>query len=115
MSDTFTLGTQLIVSIALAFVVISVTWRAATGRLVRNQTVGIRIPSTMASERAWQVGHRAALPVTWLLAFVAAAADIAALAGVATMLTMWLWVAASVVVLAIAGVVAGRAARRAAD
>lgn len=115
MSDTFTLGTQLIVSIALSFVIISVTWRAATGRLVRNQTAGIRIPSTMASEKAWQVGHRAALPVMWLLAPVAAVADVAAVGGVAAMLTMWLWVAASVLVVIIAGVIAGRAARRVTD
>lgn len=112
MSDTFTLGIQLIVSIALAFVVISVTARAATGRLVRNQTAGIRIPSTMVSEKAWRAGHRAALPVMWLLAPVAAGADIAALSGLATMLTMWLWVAASVAVVIVGGVVAGRAARR---
>ncbi|MFA4082906.1 SdpI family protein [Mycobacteroides salmoniphilum] len=115
MSDTFTLGTQLIVSAAFVVVVISVTWRAATGYLARNQTMGIRIPSTMSSENAWRAGHRAALPVMWLLVLVAAAADMAALSGVATVLTMSLWAVASVIVVIIAGVVAGRAARGAAE
>ena len=45
----------------LAFVLIAVDWAAASGRLARNQWVGIRIPSTMRSDRAWVAGHRAAL------------------------------------------------------
>lgn len=115
MPDTFMLGFQLIFTALLAVIVVSVTWRAATGRLARNQTMGIRIPPTMASEEAWQAGHRAALPVTWLLVPVAAAADLAAINGVAAMLTMLLWAIAIVVVVTIAAVVAGRAARRVSD
>src|ERR1700679_2196404 len=45
----------------LAFVLIAVDWAAASGRLRRNQWVGIRIPSTMRGDRAWVAGHRAAL------------------------------------------------------
>ena len=32
---------------------------SAAGRLPRNGFVGIRIPSTMRSDRAWLAGHRA--------------------------------------------------------
>lgn len=115
MSDTFTLGFQLIVTALLAVIVVSVTWRAASGRLARNQTMGIRIPSTMASEKAWQAGHRAALPVTCLLVPVAAIADLTALNGAASVLVMLLWAIAAVVVVVMAAVVAGRAARRVSD
>jgi uncharacterized membrane protein len=45
----------------LAFLLVAVDWAAATGRLRRNHWVGIRIPSTMRSDRAWVAGHRAAL------------------------------------------------------
>ncbi|WP_298042447.1 SdpI family protein [uncultured Citricoccus sp.] len=38
---------------------------AASGRLKRNQFVGIRLPSTMASEEAWLAAHiRAKRPTT---------------------------------------------------
>lgn len=33
---------------------------AASGRLKRNQAAGIRLPSTLASDEAWLVAHRAA-------------------------------------------------------
>ena len=45
----------------LAFVLVAVDWAAASGRLRRNQWVGIRIPSTMGSDVGWVAGHRAAL------------------------------------------------------
>lgn len=35
--------------------------RSAKGSLKRNPWAGIRIPSTMASEAAWDAGHRAAV------------------------------------------------------
>lgn len=41
---------------------------AATGRIRRNQLIGIRLPSTMASDAAWHAGHRAAVgPACWSL------------------------------------------------
>jgi hypothetical protein len=55
-------------------VIIVTTRRAASGRLPRNQWVGIRSPSTMRSEQAWVAGHQAAqrlIPV-YLLITVAA-------------------------------------------
>jgi p-aminobenzoyl-glutamate transporter AbgT len=45
----------------LAFLLVAIDWAAANGRLRRNQWVGIRIPSTMRSDRAWVAGHQAAL------------------------------------------------------
>lgn len=45
----------------LAFLLVAIDWAAASGRLRRNQWVGIRLPSTMRSDRAWVAGHRAAL------------------------------------------------------
>lgn len=37
----------------------------AAGGMERNHTVGIRIWSTMSSQRAWAAGHRAAVPGCW--------------------------------------------------
>jgi hypothetical protein len=52
---------------------------AAAGRIARNAFVGIRLPSTMASDAAWHAGHRAAVaPACWSLA-VLLLADVAAL------------------------------------
>lgn len=50
-----------LVLIGLTALLITLNWRAANGRLRRNQSVGIRTPSTMRSDQAWGAGHRAAL------------------------------------------------------
>lgn len=42
------------------------TWRAASGKLGRNDLVGVRTRVTMSSDEAWQTGHRAALGPTLL-------------------------------------------------
>ncbi|HEU0205710.1 MAG TPA: SdpI family protein [Pseudolysinimonas sp.] len=43
-----------------------------TGRLPRNGFLGLRIPSTLASDDAWRAGHRAAALPAWC-GFAAAA------------------------------------------
>jgi hypothetical protein len=45
-------------------VLIRVNWRAANGRLPRNQSTGLRTAATMRSDKAWVAGHRAALRLT---------------------------------------------------
>jgi uncharacterized membrane protein len=53
------------------------------GRLPRNGFLGLRIPSTMSSDEAWQAGHRAAVVPAWI-GFVVIA--------VVAMLSMFLFV-----------------------
>ncbi|WP_137725688.1 SdpI family protein [Prescottella subtropica] len=59
---TFTIGGALIVWALRS---------AASGRLRRNHYVGIRTATTMASDEAWTVAHRAGRPLTetggWLM------------------------------------------------
>lgn len=38
---------------------------AASGRLKRNGFLGIRLPTMLASETAWRLGHRAAAKPAW--------------------------------------------------
>jgi hypothetical protein len=53
---------------------------SATGRLPRNLFAGIRIPSTLRSDEAWDAGHRAAASALTVAGFgpVVAAAVVAA-------------------------------------
>ncbi|WP_328291326.1 SdpI family protein [Kineococcus sp. NBC_00420] len=45
------------------------------GTLVNNGVIGIRTPQTRASEEAWRVGHRAAVPLLlWVVRTAVAAA-----------------------------------------
>jgi uncharacterized membrane protein len=106
----------------VATVIATVTARAAAGSLARNQWTGIRTPSTMRSDHAWQAGHRAAHRLTPLY-FVNAVAACAVL--VVAVRRQWsvgaitgIGVAAFVTLIAIAvyaTIRAGRAARSADD
>lgn len=50
--------------LGIAVLMATVTSRAASGRLRRNQWTGIRTPSTMRSDEAWVAGHAAAQRLT---------------------------------------------------
>lgn len=56
-----------------------VTRRAAAGRLRRNGWAGIRVPSTLRSENAWQRGHLAAVPLSDLAGATFAVSGLVAL------------------------------------
>lgn len=54
------------------------------GDLLPNRSVGIRIPSTLASDEAWYAGHRAALPaLRWTAIGCYAFGSLALLTGLA--------------------------------
>jgi uncharacterized membrane protein len=98
----------------LTFVLIAVDWAASTGRLRRNHWAGIRIPSTMRSDRAWVAGHRAALRLTPLHLLTGIGLLVAALTAptVRNVRLVGLGGAAVFVLVAIVtGLVAGRAAK----
>jgi hypothetical protein len=70
-------GTAAVLLVVVDAVIIVTTRRAASGRLPRNQWMGIRSPSTMRSDQAWVAGHQAAqrlMPVYLLITGVACAA-----------------------------------------
>ncbi|MFC8680179.1 SdpI family protein [Microbacterium ureisolvens] len=52
---------------------------AASGRLGRNQLAGVRLPSTLASDKAWLAGHRAARRPTEIAGWCALASAAPAL------------------------------------
>jgi len=109
-----TVALAIILSILGAILVIGGAL-SATGRLPMNPIVGIRIPSTMMSDAAWKAAHRAAGPYLILCGLCAFAGMVLALA-VPSMdpLALTLIPAAAVlVVLAIAVIIASRAATRA--
>ena len=98
----------------LAFVLIAVDWAAASGRLRRNQWVGIRTPSTMRGDQAWVAGHRAALRLMPLHLLTGIALVVAVLCAptVGTVHLVGIGGAAVfVVVAAVTGIIAGRAAK----
>jgi hypothetical protein len=53
--------------IAAGIVLILAALRGREGRLARNGLLGIRLPSTMRSDAAWDAAHRA----SWLATFLA--------------------------------------------
>jgi hypothetical protein len=71
-----------IVSLLLLAVLWLAAWicrAAASGRITRNHVIGIRLPSTLASDEAWRVGHAGAYRPALLAATIA---SVPVLAGV---------------------------------
>ena len=111
-----------ITHLGLAVLSATVTSRAASGRLARNQWIGIRTPSTMRGDQAWMVGHRAARRLTPLYVLNAVAASAVLSLGVvqswSTGVVMLAGITAFVAFVVIgvcAAIVAGRAAKSARD
>ena len=104
------------VLIAVAVLIAVVVVFCATGRIPRNSIAGLRLPALFASDRAWMVGHHAAIPPT-----VAAAVVVAVVGGVAIVIPDFDRIAIPIMLLAFlagligASVLANRAARSTED
>lgn len=48
--------------VASGALVALLSWRLADGSVGRNRLMGLRLPSTMRSDRAWEAGQRAFAP-----------------------------------------------------
>lgn len=99
-------------------VFVATAWAAGTGRLKRNQLVGIRTPASMRSDQAWVAAHRAALRLTPLYLLIGAVVAIALVSAVATaaspgpvILIGAIGYGVLVPVLIVTAIVAGRAAK----
>ena len=55
-----------VVWLVVGAAVVAAGWAGVTGRLPRQHWAGIRLPSTMRSDRTWRAAHRAGGP--WLVA-----------------------------------------------
>lgn len=80
MDIPFGMRIALFVLLVAAGVLLLWTARAtATGRVGRNRLMGIRLPSTLASDEAWRAAHVRARPVTTLAGIVGLASGVFAL------------------------------------
>ncbi|MDH6675820.1 putative membrane protein [Rhodococcus sp. LBL1] len=78
--DSIGLRVALCLTFTIAGAVIVWTARAAaSGRLGRNPYVGVRTPSTMASDTTWIAAHRASRPLTEIGGWLAIVAGLGAL------------------------------------
>ena len=101
--------------IAAGLLVMGLGWLAKSGTLPRNHFAGIRLPSTMRSDRAWVAAHRAG----WSMTLVASLLLVAM--GVRTLMTsaeeiekeVWWFVGPMLVALLVATVQAHVAAKKA--
>ena len=50
--------------IVAGLAVLGIAWAGKIGKLPRNHFAGIRLPSTMRSDRAWAAAHRAGWAMT---------------------------------------------------
>ncbi|WP_430331781.1 SdpI family protein [Rhodococcus sp. ACT016] len=73
------------VALCLTFTIVGalIVWTAraaASGRLRRNPYVGVRTPTTMASDATWTAAHRASRPLTEIAGWLSIVAGLGALA-----------------------------------
>lgn len=76
------LGSRIVLFVVMVGPGALLSWMAraaASGRLKRNQFVGIRLPSTMASDEAWLAAHVRAKRATSLAGFAALVSGLVAL------------------------------------
>lgn len=103
------------IMLAACAVVFGTTLAAARGRLGVNHLAGIRLQHVMASPKAWQAGHRAALvPITVTCVLTAGVAFVPVVVGGLTEGAEGAWVIGSTVVLLIGALVSAGVANRAA-
>jgi len=69
----------LVVMVGSGVLLIWMARATASGRLKRNSIAGIRIPSTMASDEAWQAAHVRAKRVTMFAGYASVATGLFAL------------------------------------
>lgn len=70
---------SVVILLAVTVLVAGSTYGCATGRIGVNPLVGIRIGYVRASDKAWRVGHRAALPLVLVGAVLSAGLALASL------------------------------------
>ncbi len=105
-----------IVAMLLALLVVVLTILASRGILTVNGLIGIRTPTTKMSERAWEAGHKAAMPTVIVTAAVTVAGGGLVLVGAVPGTTEFVGtalVAILVIGLIGAAIVAERGARKA--
>ena len=97
---------------AVAVLIAVLVGLCSTGRIPRNSLAGLRLPSLFASDRAWMVGHHAAVPPT-----AAAAVIVAVIGGITLVIPTFEPAAIPIMLLVflagliVASVLANRAAR----
>jgi len=94
---------------------LAVCWIAARGTLGRNSMAGLRTRAMLASEQAWETGHRAALPVMVVVAALTVIAAITSILVIGNIHAYLAAIVAAVLILlvgvVVATIIAGRAAR----
>ena len=104
-----------VLSIAAAGI-LTICWIAARGILARNSMAGLRTRAMLASDEAWEVGHRTALPIVVATAALTVLAAVTSIFVIGNLHAYLAAIGAAVLILLIgvvtATIIAGRAARK---